>query len=253
LLALSGCTVLSIEPSSHYRTPAKTLVLDDELALTSTGAAYMDFMHLVKGGFLPASFRIDAAGKTIHIDQLRLTNPQPADLILITHAHADHLSPDDIARLATAQTLILGPRNITRKLADYSTRTLQPGDRVTVDGITITAVPAYNLKRHWWQPVIHKPNGDYLGYLIDIGDWRLYHAGDTDFTPDMASLTDVDVALLPIGVGATAMSPEDAAQAANALQPAWLVPMHYDLGTGQVERLQIQLQPGIRVFRSVDE
>jgi len=71
LLALSGCTVLSIEPSSHYRTPAKTLVLDDELALTSTGAAYMDFMHLEKGDFLPASFRIDAAGKTIYIDPLR--------------------------------------------------------------------------------------------------------------------------------------------------------------------------------------
>jgi L-ascorbate metabolism protein UlaG (beta-lactamase superfamily) len=147
-----------------------------------------------------------------------------ADLILVTHQHGDHCDPDAI-ELVTADDTDLVVNQGCRERAGHGS-VMRNGDIKTVAGITIEAVPAYNLvhMRDSGQPF--HPKGEGNGYVITFGDTRVYVAGDTENTPEMKALTAIDVAFLPMNEPYT-MTPEMVADAAKAFRPRILYPYHY--------------------------
>lgn len=165
-----------------------------------------------------ASFKM-TKGAVIYVDPWELRATEPADFILITHQHNDHCSVDDIKKIQKNNTVIVAPVDCGLKLAGHIS-TVKPGDKLNLKAITVEAIPAYNVNK----PFHPKAKG-WVGFIIEVGDERIYHAGDTDFIPEMKGL-DVDVALLPIG-GTYTMDAKEAAQAAHSIKPRVAIPMHY--------------------------
>jgi L-ascorbate metabolism protein UlaG (beta-lactamase superfamily) len=171
------------------------------------------------------SFRIDGP-PVIYIDPFRLGKGLPAaDLVLITHEHSDHLSPDDIAKVRTSTTKVVGPAAVAAMLPGVET--IAVGEVKTVAGVQVRAVPAYNINKQFHPKATGK-----LGYLVTVGGATYYHAGDTDLIPEMAGLAP-DVALLPVS-GTYVMTADEAADAARRIRPRVAVPMHYGAIIGSV-------------------
>ncbi len=188
-----------------------------------------------------ASFRIDDA-VVIYIDPWKLKQAKPADLILVTHAHFDHLSVEDIAKITRPGTVIVCPASCADKLSG-DVRIMAPGNALRVGAVNIEAVPSYNTNK----PNHPKQAGN-LGYIVEVGGRRIYHAGDTDLIPEMANMR-CDVALLPIG-GKYTMDAVEAAQAVERIKPKVVVPMHWGdiVGSAQdVERLKQRVPKGVAV------
>jgi len=172
------------------------------------------------------SFRLDGSS-TVYIDPWKLAaDAPPANLILITHDHYDHFSPDDIARLSTPRTTLIGPASVTAQVDGVAAVTLSAGETATVGGVTVTAVPAYNIDK-FRQPgeVFHPRAAGGLGYIVELDGRRIYHAGDTDAIPEMRDVR-CDVALLPVS-GTYVMTAAEAAEACRMISAAAAVPMHY--------------------------
>ena len=158
----------------------------------------------------------------LYIDPFRIGGGPPADVILLTHPHYDHCSPGDLARIATDETEIFCPADCLTVLREVpgTRRLVEPGQSVQVGKLTIETVPAYTRKSR-----MHDRDQGWVGYIIERDGVRLYHAGDTDYIPEMRRLR-VDIACLPISGGET-MNIVEAAAAANCLAPQVAVPMHY--------------------------
>ncbi len=165
-----------------------------------------------------ASFRIDGE-RTVYIDPWKVREPKPADLILVTHGHHDHLSATDIASIAGPDTVIVCPEGVGEQLRG-DVRHLAPGKSVEIRGVHVSAVPSYNTNK----PNHPREQGN-VGYIVTLGDRRIYHAGDTDLIPEMANVS-CDVALLPVG-GTYTMDAAEAAQALGLFTPSFAVPMHW--------------------------
>ncbi|MCK5581192.1 MAG: MBL fold metallo-hydrolase [Candidatus Omnitrophica bacterium] len=166
-----------------------------------------------------AAFRIDAE-KVIYLDPFKIKDgAKKADLILITHGHSDHLSPEDIVKIATGQTKFIAPPSCAKKLSGNVTP-ITRGQKINVDGFEIQAVPAYNIGKNF-----HPESSDNVGYVLTVEGARVYHAGDTDVIPEMKEI-DADIALLPCG-GTYTMTGGEAAQAAKLINPKIVVPMHW--------------------------
>lgn len=150
---------------------------------------------------------------------------EKADIVLVTHEHFDHCNVDNIKRLRGEGTKVLGPPSVMKKLGFGSPMNI---DKVTsIDGIKITGTDAYNINKFRSPDNPFHPRGLGIGYLIEINGKTLYHAGDTDNIPEMASLGHVDIALLPIG-GTYTMTVAEAVEAALRIKPDIAVPMHYN-------------------------
>jgi L-ascorbate metabolism protein UlaG (beta-lactamase superfamily) len=172
------------------------------------------------------SFRLDGT-TTVFIDPWKLAPGQPqAGVILITHEHFDHLSADDVEKIAAPDTVVVGPASVTGQISGLETVTVAAGDGVDVRGVQVLAVPAYNLDkfRAPGQPY-HPREAGHLGFVVALDGVRYYHAGDTDVVPEMADVR-CDVALLPVG-GTFTMTWEEAAEACELIDAAAAVPMHY--------------------------
>ncbi|MCX8043874.1 MAG: MBL fold metallo-hydrolase [Desulfobacterota bacterium] len=163
-------------------------------------------------------FRIDAE-KTIYIDPYQIKSTVPADIILVTHDHYDHCSPEDIKKIQRPTTVIVTDKSSAAKLSG-DVRIVKPGDITTVQGISIEVVPAYNTNKQF-----HPKAAGMLGFIVTVQGVRIYHAGDSDFTPDMGTIK-ADIALLPVS-GTYVMTAEEAVQAALRIKPRIAVPMHY--------------------------
>ena len=188
---------------------------------TSAGPLEITFLG---HGTLMLTFK----GTIVHIDPYSRVADYAAlpraDLILLTHDHADHLDEAALALVRTPATDIVLPPVCAERV--QGGLILKNGETRTVRGITVTAVPAYNLVHHRDNGEPFHPRGVGNGYLLDFGDTRLYVAGDTENTPEMAALKDVDIAFLPMNLPYT-MTPEMVADAARSLRPRLLYPYHY--------------------------
>ncbi|MBI5527620.1 MAG: MBL fold metallo-hydrolase [Deltaproteobacteria bacterium] len=165
------------------------------------------------------AFRVTAAGKVIYIDPYELKGAVPADIILVTHDHYDHCVPEDVAKIVKGDTTIVTDAASAKKLKG-SVKVVKPGDKVTVGGVAIEAVPAYNTNKKY-----HPKADGKLGFIFTVDGVRIYHAGDTDFIPEMKKMK-ADIALLPVS-GTYVMTPPEAVEAALAIKPAIAIPMHY--------------------------
>ncbi len=167
-----------------------------------------------------ASFMIETSGKTIYIDPYILPDdPKKADLILVTHEHFDHCAVENIMKIANS-ALIITTEGAAKK-CNLNTKVVKEGDSVDLGWVNVKAVPAYNLNKPF------HPRGLGVGFIIEINDKKIYHAGDTDFIPEMKELKGIDLALLPIG-GTYTMDIDDAVNAVKAFSPRIVIPMHYN-------------------------
>lgn len=160
-----------------------------------------------------------SGSKTVYVDPYQIQVNDPADLILITHDHYDHLSPDDILKIRTPHTQIIIPEQYAAKFKE-NTIPVQAGDKITVQGIAVEVVPAYNPSKKY-----HPKSAQNVGYIITMDDTTYYHAGDTDLIPEMKSIK-TDVAFLPVG-GTFTMTSDEAAIAAEWIKPRMAIPIHY--------------------------
>jgi L-ascorbate metabolism protein UlaG (beta-lactamase superfamily) len=146
-----------------------------------------------------------------------------ADLVLVTHEHADHMDAKAIATVRKPGTEVV----ISAKCSPTVKGTVMAnGDRLTFKGIAVEAVPAYNIRNGRAPGQPFHPKGDGNGYVLALGGLRVYVAGDTENTPEMKALTAIDVAFLPMNLPYT-MTPEMVADAALAFRPKVLYPYHY--------------------------
>jgi L-ascorbate metabolism protein UlaG (beta-lactamase superfamily) len=177
-----------------------------------------------------AGFHVNVGRAHVYIDPYRVPEGAPqADLILITHGHYDHFSPQDVERLTRRETWLVGPAAVAERVSGQVHR-IEPGevlDEELVRGIHVRAVAAYNTsKRDAEGKPFHPRDAGWVGYELNVRGERLYHSGDTDVIPEMDTVTGVDVALLPVS-GTYVMTAEEAAEAARRIQPRLAVPMHW--------------------------
>ncbi|NLF31674.1 MAG: MBL fold metallo-hydrolase [Planctomycetes bacterium] len=167
-----------------------------------------------------ASFRLAAGGRVVYIDPWKIEGaPHDADLVIVSHEHYDHLSPDDIAKVSRADTEILASTAAVARLGRG--HAASPNQTVTLAGIEVRTLPAYNPAKRF-----HPLSAGGLGVVIALGGLRIYYAGDTDLIEEMGRLEHIDVALLPVG-GTYTMNAAEAAQAARRITPAVAIPYHF--------------------------
>jgi L-ascorbate metabolism protein UlaG (beta-lactamase superfamily) len=173
-----------------------------------------------------AGFRLRLGGRIVYIDPYRAPEGPPADVILITHDHFDHFSPDDVKRLAGEGTQVVGPATVTEQIRGPAV-TVAPGDSHELDGLELTAVAAYNTNKVGSDgKLFHPREAGWVGYLVLAGGLRFYHSGDTDVIPEMDEAAGVDIAMLPVS-GTYVMTAVEAAEAARRIEPKVAIPMHW--------------------------
>jgi len=189
------------------------------------------------------AFRLDV-DPVIYIDPWQLPSGAPmAGLILVTHEHYDHCSPEDIARIRGPETVVVAPSPCAGKIGG-TVRTVRVGDCLEVQGVSIEVVPAYNVNKRF-----HPRSPDFVGYILTVEGQRIYHAGDTDVIAEMKDFHP-DIALLPVS-GTYVMTAEEALEAVAALQPKVVIPMHYGTIVGDVkdaERFQRACPVAVRIL-----
>lgn len=157
-----------------------------------------------------------------HLPQKEL---EKADIIFITHAHQDHLSPPDISKLLKEETVVVATEDSLETLVISQEKyPVLPNNEYEARGFKFRTIPAYNIDST--RP--HKKDFNWVGYIFTINGLKIYHAGDTDYIPEMDSLKkeNLDIAFLPIG-GTYVMTPDEAVLAANAIGAKVTIPMHY--------------------------
>jgi L-ascorbate metabolism protein UlaG (beta-lactamase superfamily) len=200
--------------------------------ITSSGTVEI---HFVGHGSL--WFKVN--GYIIYVDPVRSSGNYDflpkADMILVTHEHGDHLDPKLIEDLKKPGSLLFCNQNSTSKVSWGMV--MKAGDRQEINNIIVEAVDAYNIVNESSPGHPFHPKGSGIGYILTIGGKRFYIAGDTENTPEMKSLKNIDVAFLPMNLPYT-MTPAMVADAALAFRPKILYPYHFgETDTNEIVKL----------------
>ena len=210
--------------------------------------------------FTQSAIRIEgAAGTVAYFDPFSLTDAEAAhdaDYVLITHAHYDHLSPEDYARVADEKAVVVAPASMTGEVAGLGAadaRLMSAGEKIELPGLCVEAVPAYNVEPE--RLGMHPRENGWLGYVVTLDGepTRYYVSGDTDQNADNETVS-CDVALVPIG-GTYTSDPRQAAAFVNALRPRAAVPTHYGsiVGTyANFDAFAAAVDPAIEVVKKLE-
>lgn len=168
--------------------------------------------------------------QTVYCDPLKIDEAHDADVIFITHSHWDHFSPEDIVKAMKSDTIIVVPADLTAKVmelgfANNQVVTVAPNQELTVHGLNVKTVPAYNIDKDF-----HPKANNWVGYVFNIDGTTYYAMGDTDALPENESIA-CDALLIPIG-GTYTMNADEAAVFTNRLKPKVVVPIHYGMVVG---------------------
>ncbi len=184
--------------------------------------------------FTQNSIRISCGAGKVYIDPFKMKEePHDADIILITHEHYDHFSPEDISKVSKPGTIIVVPEKMLSKAqgalgSSYNFVTVMQNDRKMVGSLELETIPAYNISKQF-----HPKVAEWVGYILNADGKRIYAAGDTDATPEARSVK-CDIALVPIG-GTYTMDPKEAAKLVNEIKPETAIPVHYGGVVGRPE------------------
>ena len=174
-----------------------------------------------------ASLQLEYGGKVIHVDPTHegdYSKAKQADLILVTDIHADHLDPAAISLIRKKEAPVVAPAAAAPKIENPTV--IANGESKTVAGIQIEAVPMYNLQRGPAPGQLFHTKGRGNGYILTLGAKRVYVAGDTECTPEMRALKNIDIAFIPMNLPYT-MPPSEAAECVKAFKPKVVYPYHY--------------------------
>jgi L-ascorbate metabolism protein UlaG (beta-lactamase superfamily) len=167
-----------------------------------------------------AGFKICHEDAVIYIDPWKLKDaPHDVILVLVSHSHYDHYSPEDIAKASGPDTKLIASADVVAK--EKAGETITPGLTVDFGSVRVSGVAAYNPSKQF-----HPKANNWVGFVIEVGSKRIYYAGDTDLTDEMKSLKEIDIALLPVG-GTYTMDAAEAAEATKYIMPKLAIPYHW--------------------------
>jgi len=183
-----------------------------------------------------AGFKILHGNKKMYIDPYKLSNKYEnivdADIVLITHNHFDHLSIEDLKNIINERTVIVSAQECLSQLKSLKVKDLigmDPRNNEKLDDLVVEAVPAYNVNKDF-----HPKADKKIGFIIEFGNDRIYHTGDSDIIPEMKD-TNPTIVLIPVS-GTYVMTAEEASKAVNELiNPKIAIPMHYGTIVGNKE------------------
>lgn len=173
-----------------------------------------------------ASLLIEAGGKSIYLDPAKPANFSglpPADLILITDIHGDHMDPGSISVISKSGTEIIAPPAVVKTVS--SAQPISNGETKTWNDWTIEAIPMYNIQRGPSAGTLYHPKGRGNGYVLTYGGKRFYFSGDTENIPEMRALKNIYVAFVCMNLPYT-MPADEAAEAVKAFHPQIVIPYH---------------------------
>ena len=198
------------------------------ISLMNTNNNLIRFNKLENAGVM-----IEAYGTRIYIDPINLPQSYeafPADLILITHPHADHYQADMVSMLQKSGTVNVFPENMTTAIIVHDGIGVNPLDELDVGIVHVTAFYMYTFDVPPY-PATHPREANWTSYIIDINGFTFFHAGDSKNILEYYQISEtIDVALLPLGPGCQTMANEEVVAALNRIQPRYFVPIHYAEG-----------------------
>ena len=216
---LFGTTLMLIAMQNNF---AENPVTKDKIA-TSKGELTVAFI-----GHASLMFEINAL--VIHVDPVSDEGDYSllpkADIVLVTHHHGDHFDAEALQKIMKKDTKVFLTQKCPWSSTIGSSVVMKNGDVQEASGFRIEAVPAYNIQHMRSPNNPFHPKGEGNGYILTIGDKRIYIAGDTENTPEMKALRNIDIAFLPMNLPYT-MTPEMVADAVRAFKPAILYPYHF--------------------------
>jgi L-ascorbate metabolism protein UlaG (beta-lactamase superfamily) len=165
-------------------------------------------------------------------------------VVLVSHGHYDHYSEEDIAKISGGDTKLIGSGDVIEQ--EKKGDVIEPGQSVAVGDVKISGVAAYNPNKQF-----HPKGNNWLGFVIEIGGVRIYYAGDTDVTEEMKGVSDIDLALLPVG-GTYTMDAEEAAGVVGQFKPRRAVPYHWGdiVGKrGDADRFSMLAECGVTILK----